>query len=128
MKRNFSRIRDAVLNDPFHQGGVQVARHHLRLPLGLARGLGWIGGAWGRETELLLQLPFDGNDRRDINAERQLEVQAWLNLLEIFAEALHDGDEVARHGVVGRPNGQGDQSNDARAMVLRAGHRWASSA
>jgi hypothetical protein len=29
-----------------------------------------IGGACGREPEFLLQLPFDGNDGRRINAQR----------------------------------------------------------
>ena len=128
-KRNFSGIRDAVLNHPFHQCGVQVARHHLRFLLGLARVLVRIGAAWGREPEFLFQLPLDGNDRRDVNAEGQLEVQSWLNLLEISAEALHDGDGVARNGVDRPTKRPGRPERDRRSggSSRRAGHRRASS-
>ena len=38
----------------------------------------------------LLQLPFDGNDGRRINAQRQLEMQSRRNNLEILSETLHD--------------------------------------
>ena len=40
----------------------------------------------------LLQLPFDGNDGRRINAQRQLEMQSRRNNLEILSETLHDSD------------------------------------
>src|SRR5713101_2711229 len=60
VEKEFDRIGDAVLDHPFHQRGVQVARHHLRFLLALARNLIRIGGARGREPEFLLQLPFDG--------------------------------------------------------------------
>ena len=91
------------MNYPFHQYGVQVTRHHLRFSLAVAGSLIRIGGARGREPEFLLQLPFDGNDGRDINAQRQLEMQSRRNILEILSETLDDGDRVARHGVIGRP-------------------------
>ena len=103
VEKEFNGIRDAVLNHPFHQCGVQVTRHHLRFPLSVARSLIRIGGAWSREPEFLLQLPFDGNDCRHINAQRQLEMQSRRNLLEILSETLHDSDRVARHSVIGRP-------------------------
>ena len=104
-EKEFGGIGDAVLNDPFHQCGVQVARHHLCFPLFVARArtLVRIGCARGGEPEFLLELPFDGDDRRRVNAQRQLEMQSRRNVFEIFAEALHDGDGIARHGVIGCP-------------------------
>jgi hypothetical protein len=89
---------------------------HLRFPLSLAgtRALMGITSAWGREPEFLLQLPFDGNDCGRINTQRQLEMQPWRNVLEIFAEALHDGDGVAWHRVIGCPYAQADQHENGK--------------
>jgi len=103
VEKEFNGIRDAVLNHPFHQCGVQVTRHHLRFLLCVARSLMRIGGARGREPEFLFQLPFDRNDCRHINAQRQLEKQSRGNVFEILTETLHDSDGIARHGVIGRP-------------------------
>src|SRR3954449_1104402 len=66
-------------------------------------------------------------DRHGVDAEGQLGVQAWLNLLQVSAEALHDGDGVARNGVDGRPSDQGDQNEtddqeDHPAARATAGH------
>src|SRR4029077_15768941 len=61
VEKVFGGIRDAVLNHPFHQCGVQVTCHHLRFSLVVAGNLIRIGGVCGREPEFLLQLPFDGN-------------------------------------------------------------------
>ena len=55
--------------------------HHLRFSLVVAGNLIRIGGACGRKPEFLLQLPFDGNDGRRINAQRQLEMQSRRNNL-----------------------------------------------
>src|SRR5581483_8214225 len=83
-----------------------------------------IGGARRREAEFLLQLPFHGNDRRDIDAERQLEMQSRRNVLEILAEPLHDSDGVARHRVVRRPSADDDESEDGKnADAARAAAR-----
>src|SRR5438046_1735927 len=57
-----------------------------RFPANFARNLERICGAWSREPEFLLQLPFDRNDCRRINAQRQLEMQARRNVLEILPE------------------------------------------
>jgi hypothetical protein len=105
LEKEFDGIRDAVLNHPFHQCGVQVTRHHLCFLLFVAttRTLVRIAGAWGREPEFLLQLPFDGNDCRRINAQWQLEMQSRRNVLEIFTKTLHNSYRVARHSVIGRP-------------------------
>ena len=84
-------------------------RYHLRLLQAVLRALVRIGGVRGREPEFLLQLTLDRNYGRDVDVERQLEVQSWLNLLQILAEALHDSDGVTRHGVKGRPNGKSGQ-------------------
>ena len=44
LEKEFNRVRNAVLNHPFHQCGVQVASDHLRfspgLPLSTARNSG----------------------------------------------------------------------------------------
>src|SRR3954470_8930691 len=66
-------------------------------------------------------------DRHGVDAEGQLGVQAWLNLLQVSAEALHDGDGVARNGVEGRPSDQGDENEtgdqeDHPAARATAGH------
>jgi len=93
---------------------VEVPRHHLRFPLSVARSLIRIGSTRSRKPKFLLQLPFDRNDRCRINAQRQLEMQSRRNFLEILAEALHDGDRVARYSVVGRPCDQTDQSEGGK--------------
>ena len=118
LEKELDGIRDAVLNHPFHQCGVQVTRHHLRFPLSIAGTLIRIAGTLGREPEFLLQLPFDGNDCRGIDAQRQLEMQSRGNLLEILAETLDDGDRITRHSVIGRPRteaGEDEDCNDDRS-------------
>ena len=74
VEKEFNGIRDAVLNHPLHQCGVQVTRHHLRFLLRVAGNLIRIDGACGREPEFLRQLPFDRNDCCHINAQRQLKM------------------------------------------------------
>src|ERR1700738_3117474 len=114
VEKEFDGIGDTVLNYPFHQYGVQVTRHHLRFSLAVTGNLIRISGARSREPEFLLQLPFDGNDGRDINAQRQLEMQSRRNVLEILTEPLHDSDRVAWHSVIGRPCDQTDQGKGGK--------------
>src|SRR5262249_30691347 len=54
VEKEFGGIRDAVLNHPFHQCGVQVTSYHLRFALCVARYLIRIGSARGPEPEFLL--------------------------------------------------------------------------
>ena len=103
VEKEFNGIRDAVLNHPLHQCGVQVTGHHLRFLLRVARNLIRIRGACGRKPEFLLQLPFDRNDCCQIYAQRQLKMQSRRNILEILSETLHDCNRVARHSVKSRP-------------------------
>ena len=58
-----------------------------------------------------------------IDAERQLEMQARRNLLEILAEALDDRDRVARHRVIGRPAADEHQRDRRRRAPRRATRR-----
>ena len=113
IKKKFDGIRDAVLNHPLNQNGVQVSRHHARFLLSLGRSLIGIIGARGREPEFLLQLPFDGKDCRLVNTQWQLEMQSRRNVLEILTETLHDSDGIARYRVIGRPCTEADQSKDS---------------
>jgi hypothetical protein len=39
-------------------------------------------------------------------------MQSRWNVLEIFTETLHHSDRITRHGIVGRPRAQADQSED----------------
>ena len=110
------------MNHPFHQRSIEVTRHHLRFPLCVARNLIRICGAWGPEPEFLLQLPFDGNDCRDIDAERQLEMQSRRNVLEILTETLHDSDKVARHSVIGGPCDYAEQREAGEENYETQGH------
>jgi hypothetical protein len=105
LEKELDRVRDAVLNHPFHQRGVQVTGHHLRFPLAVlrARTLVRIAGAWGCEAEFLFQLALDRNDGRRIHAEGQLEMQPRFDVLEILSKALDDRDRVARYGEIGCP-------------------------
>jgi len=52
-----------------------------------------IGGAWCANPNSCFNLPFDRNDRRRINAQRELEMQARRNVLQILSETLHDATE-----------------------------------
>ena len=102
------------MNDPFHQCRVEVAGDHLRFLGTVVWTLVRIGGAGSREAEFLFQLPLDGNDGGRIDAQRQLEMQARRNFLQVLAESLHDGDRVARHRVIGRPGTQRNQGQHGK--------------
>jgi len=59
-------------------------------------------------------------------SERQLEMQPRRHVLEVFAEALNDGDGVAWHRVVGRPcaqAGQGKGGKDDYSARTAARHK-----
>ena len=103
------------MHHPFHQCGVQVAGDHLRFQLRfppVTRTLVRITSAWGREAKFLLQLSFNGDDCRRINAQWQLEMQSGRNDFEVLTEALHDRDRIARYGVISRPCEQSGQRED----------------
>src|SRR6185295_16299941 len=112
VEKELCGIRDAILNHPLHQCSVQVTRHHLRFPLGVARNLIRIVSPWRPEPEFLLQLPFHRNNCGQIDAEWQFEMQSGWNFLEILAEALNHSDRVARHCEICGPRAYAEQSED----------------
>ena len=92
------------MHHPFHEGSVEIPRHHFGLAASIGRALVGIDCARGRETELLLQLAFHRHNCRDIDTEGNLEMKARRNLSDIFSETLDDRYRVARYRVIRRPN------------------------
>ena len=101
LEKNWKGSLHAVLDDPFDQGGVEVAGDHrgLEFPLVAVGRLGRIGGARGAEAELLLELPPDRHDRNPVHPEGDLEAEAGFNVLHVAPEAQDDAHLFRLHGV-----------------------------
>ncbi len=86
-------VLDLVLDDPLHDGDVEVTREHRRLRRRLRR----LGSelrlhvrALGPETQLQLEGALDGDLGDPVHAEGDLHVGARVRRPHVAPEALHD--------------------------------------
>ena len=92
-------VADLVLHHPLDVRGIQIARHHVALPLLLVRHLVGIRRVPGAEAEFHLQLPLYREDRDGVDSEGQLEPQAWAAGADEPAEPLHHAHALGADGV-----------------------------
>ena len=112
------RIRHAVLDDPFDDRDVEIAREHHRFVVEVAlRVLGPDAGFFRAEPELLLQLPLHRH-LDDLFSERCFEVQPGLGGANVTAEAQHDPDRLRGHLIKGRRE-QHDRRDEAGCHARR---------
>jgi hypothetical protein len=118
-------VGDAVLNDPFHVGDVQVTREHARLAIGhLGRifVLGLDGGPMGAEAELLLQLALDRH-AEDLLDEGKLEVRSRLGGTGIGSETRDQAHFLGLDLIVADPRQEQhqQQADDRRESRTEGG-------